>query len=53
MNKVIEIETEETLQYFDESEAQKVRDSYLAIGNWESVMIDTDGDILLFKELRR
>ena len=51
MNKVIDCDNcDVILQYFDESEVEKVKERYLSIGKWESVTIDSDGDVLLFKE---
>jgi hypothetical protein len=52
MNKqrVIDADNMRTLEVFDSKDTDTVLSRYRAMGKWDDVDVDGDGDIILFKD---
>lgn len=51
MKKVIDADNMVTLESFNESDTDKIVAKYNAIGKWDDVSVDNNGDIILWEEL--
>ena len=49
--KVIDGDTMKCLETFEESQTQQILEKYKALGKWDDVSLDSDGDIVLYETL--
>jgi hypothetical protein len=49
MKKVIDGDIMKCLETFDESQTNQILDKFRLIGQWEEVLLDNDGDVILYK----
>lgn len=47
--KVIDGDTMKCLETFEESQTQQMLEKYQALGKWDDVSVDNDGDIILYE----
>lgn len=50
MKKVIDADNNKILEYFDPVDESKMLAKYNAMGKWNDVGVDVDGDIILWEE---
>jgi hypothetical protein len=48
--KVIDLINMKCLETFDKSETQKIFEKYFASEKWSGVLLDCDGDIILWED---
>ena len=51
MKIVIDADNQKILEYFNESDTEKIVAKYEAIGKWEDISVDINGDICLWEDL--
>lgn len=49
--KVIDGDTMKCLEMFEENQTKQILEKYKALGKWDDISVDIDGDIVLYKEL--
>jgi len=49
--KVIDADNQKILQYFQEQDTEDLKNRYQALGIWNDISVDRDGDIILWKQL--
>ena len=47
--KVIDGDTMKCLETFEESQTQQMLEKYQALGKWDDISVDNDGDIILYE----
>ena len=47
--KVIDGDTMKCLETFEESQTPQMLEQYQALGKWDDVSVDNDGDIILYE----
>lgn len=50
MKQVIDSDTQKCLETFDESQTEQMIEKYRALGKWDDVDTDNDGDIILLND---
>lgn len=50
MKKVYDADNQKILEHFEESETEKIVAKYEAIGKWDDISVDIDGDICLWED---